>query len=400
MKFKSLGLDPKVLEAISYMGFDTATPIQAEAIPYILANKDVIGCAQTGTGKTAAFVLPILHKLVLNKSAFTDTLIIVPTWELANQIDQQIQGLSYFLPVSSLAIYGGGRGSDWEVQKKALTKGTDIIVATPGKLLSHLNMGYVNFNNISHFILDEADRMLDMGFVEDIKKIITHLPEKRQTLMFSATMSHDIRKLAQTILKNPVEISLSLSKPAEGVNHNVCVLNETQKATFVKKTLQERKHYKSMLIFTSTKSKTSQIAKTLKENGFDCAYISSNLDKNEREDVLRRFSAGNIRILIATDVVSRGIDVKNIDMVINYDIPQDAESYVHRVGRTARINTTGEAITLVTPNERHKLKHIENLIATPINKIEFFEDRDIKSRKRYPKKNKKTYPGQNRKKEV
>jgi len=369
MKFTELQLKKQILEAISCMGFETATPVQEQVIPLIFANKDLIACAQTGTGKTAAFVLPILNKLVDKKNDSIDTLIIVPTRELAIQIDQQIQGLSYFVSVSSIAVYGGGDGKDWETQKKALLKGADIIVATPGKLLSHLNLGYVKIENLKHLVLDEADRMLDMGFIDDINKIITYLPQKRQTLMFSATMDPNIRKLAQRILHKPVEISLSLSKPAEGVEQKVCLLYENQKNEAIKMLLNERKDFNSILIFTSTKSKVNDIVRSINKNGFSSEGISSNLEQNLREDVLRRFSTKQIRILVATDVVSRGIDVKDINMVINYDVPHDAEDYVHRVGRTARVKAKGEAVTFVTPREIHKLKQIEKLIDTSIPKL-------------------------------
>ena len=259
MKFSELSLDEQLLEAISYMGFETATPIQEKTIPIILENRDVIACAQTGTGKTGAFVLPILNKLIGRKETTTDTLIIVPTRELAMQIDQQIQGLSYFISVASKAVYGGGDGKDWDAQKQALTNGTDIIVATPGKLLSHLQMKYVNFKHIKHLVLDEADKMLDMGFIDDLQRIISYLPKEHQTLMFSATMPRSINHLAQKILKNPFEISLSISKPAEGVDQKVYLAYDGQKDKVLHYLLTERKQYDSIIIFTSTKSKVSDI---------------------------------------------------------------------------------------------------------------------------------------------
>jgi superfamily II DNA/RNA helicase len=370
MKFSELSLDPKILEGISYLGFDTATPIQEQVIPLILQNKDVIACAQTGTGKTAAFVLPILNKLIGKTDHSIDTLIIVPTRELAVQIDQQIQGFSYFVSAGSIAVYGGGDGKDWESQKEALKNGTDIIVATPGKLLSHLNMGYINFKKIKHLVLDEADKMLDMGFVDDILSIISHLPKERQTLMFSATMAGNIRSLAKKVLRHPVEISLSMSKPAEGVDQKVYLIYEEQKVSLINHILQERKDYDSILIFTSAKSKVNEIVKSLRQNGFPAQGISSNLDQQKREEVLSAFRSRQIRILVATDVMSRGIDVKEINMVINYDVPHDTDDYVHRVGRTARQNAKGEAITLVTPREKYKLLKIEQLIESVIPKME------------------------------
>ena len=370
MNFTELNLDSQLLEAISYLGFETATPIQEKVIPVIFDNRDLIACAQTGTGKTGAFVLPILNKLIGKKDNNIDTLIIVPTRELAIQIDQQIQGLSYFIAAGSVAVYGGGDGRDWESQKDALKNGTDIIVATPGKLLSHLKMGYVNFKHLKHLVLDEADRMLDMGFIDDIQTIISYLPKKRQTLMFSATMPNSIRQLAHKALLNPVEITLSMSKPAEGVDQKACLVYEDQKVQVIKSLLEDRKHYDSILIFSSTKIKISEIVRSLNKNGFPAEGISSNLEQDKREEVLRMFSAKQIRILVATDVMSRGIDVKEINMVINYDVPHDAEDYVHRVGRTARVNAKGEAITFVTPREMCKLKEIEQLIESVIPKLQ------------------------------
>jgi superfamily II DNA/RNA helicase len=370
MNFTELKLDPKILEAISYLGFETATPIQEQVIPVILDNKDLIACAQTGTGKTAAFVLPILDKLIGKTDHSIDTLIIVPTRELAIQIDQQIQGFSYFVSAGSIAVYGGGDGKDWESQKEALKNGTDIIVATPGKLLSHLNMGYINFKKIKHLVLDEADKMLDMGFVDDILSIISHLPKERQTLMFSATMAGNIRSLAKKVLRHPVEISLSMSKPAEGVDQKAYLIYEEQKVNLINHILKERKDYDSILIFTSAKTKVNEIVKSLRQNGFPAQGISSNLDQQKREEVLSAFRSKQIRILVATDVMSRGIDVKEINMVINYDVPHDTDDYVHRVGRTARQNAKGEAITLVTPKEKYKLIKIEQLIDSVIPKLE------------------------------
>ncbi len=369
MKFTELKLDEQLLEAISYMGFETATPVQEEVIPVILENRDIIACAQTGTGKTGAYVLPILNKLIGKRENSADTLIIVPTRELAIQIEQQIQGFSYFVSIGSIAIYGGGDGIDWEIQKEALKKGTDIIIATPGKLLSHLKTGDVKFENIKHLVLDEADRMLDMGFIDDIQTIIAYLPRKRQTLMFSATMPQSIRLLAKKILHNPVEISLSVSKPVEGVDQKAYLIFDGQKVSLLKHILAERKSYDSILVFTSTKSKVSDIVASLNKYGFHAKGISSNLDQDKREEVLSKFRARRIRILVATDVMSRGIDVKEINMVINYDVPHDAEDYVHRIGRTARVNAKGEAITLVTQKEIRKLRKIEQLIEAVIPKL-------------------------------
>jgi len=369
MKFTELNLDEQLLEAISYMGFETATPIQAQAIPLILDNKDIIACAQTGTGKTGAFVLPILNKLVGKQDSNIDTLIIVPTRELAIQIEQQIQGLSYFVSVGSKAVYGGGGGKDFDLQKDALKNGTDIIVATPGKLLSHLKLGYVNFKHVKHLILDEADRMLDMGFIDDLKKIISFLPKEHQTLMFSATMAKSLDQLAHKILNNPEKISLAVAKPAAGVDQKVYLTFDNQKDKLIGHLLKERKDYKSIIIFTSSKMKVSQIVQSLNKAGFPSKGISSNLDQDAREDVLRGFRSRRIRILVATDVMSRGIDIKEINMVINYDVPHDAADYVHRVGRTARAETKGEAVTLVNQKDMYKFRKIEELIESELPKL-------------------------------
>jgi superfamily II DNA/RNA helicase len=366
MKFTEIGLNDQLIEAISYMGFENATPIQEQAIPEVLKGKDIIGCAQTGTGKTAAFVLPILHKLTNRQESTINTLIIVPTRELAVQIEQQIQGLSYFISVSSKAIYGGGDGKDWQADKDALKSGTDVIVATPGKLLSHMKLGYADFSNLEHLILDEADRMLDMGFIDDLTLIFKHLPAKRQNLMFSATMAPAIRKFARTLLHDPVEINLALSKPAEGVNQSVFLAFDAQKNPLLKHILNERMNYKRIILFTSTKDKVNDIVNYLNKNGLKAQGISSNLEQKDREEVLRGFRSGRIRLLVATDVMSRGIDIKEINMVINYDCPSDAEDYVHRVGRTARANTKGEAITLVNPKDMSRLDKIQRLIESQI----------------------------------
>lgn len=362
MKFTELNLSSEILEALDHMGFTDATPIQEKAIPLILENRDLIACAQTGTGKTAAFILPILNKMVGKENSFIDTLIVVPTRELALQIEQEIQGLSYFVSVGSMAIYGGGDGANFNEQKEALVNGRDIIVATPGKLISHLNLGYVNFKHVKHLILDEADKMLDMGFNDDLMKIISFLPKKRQNLMFSATMAPKIKLLAQKLLHSPEEIVLSLSKPAAGITQGVYLAFDTQKEALLKHILEEKKEYESIIVFTSAKEKVSQIARYLSRNGIKAKGISSNLNQEEREEVLLGFRSRRIRVLVATDVMSRGIDIKEINMVVNFDAPRDAEDYVHRIGRTARANTKGEAITLINPKDMPKLAKIQRLI--------------------------------------
>ena len=375
MKFNELGLNDLVLEAIDHMGFENATPIQQFAIPEVIANHDLLACAQTGTGKTAAFILPILHKLTGKEDSSINTLILVPTRELAIQIEQEIQGLSYFVSVGSTTIYGGGDGAKWEEQKNALVEGTDIIVATPGKLLSHMMQGYVDFSQLEHLVLDEADKMLDMGFSDDIERIISHLPKKRQTLLFSATMPTKIKNLASKILIHPKEIALSISKPAAGVAQNVIGCFDEQKNKVLDFILKKRPDYDSIIIFTSSKSKVHEIVYALKKAGYkNTQGVSSNLEQEAREEVLRGFRSKRTRILVATDVMSRGIDIKEINMVINYDAPRDAEDYVHRIGRTARANTKGEAYTLINPKDMPKLARIERLIEMEIQRIPLPEE--------------------------
>jgi len=369
MKFDELQLNERILEAISYMNYEEATPIQEQSIPLILEGKDLIACAQTGTGKTAAFLLPILHKMAESPVEHIDTLIIVPTRELAIQIDKQIQGFAYFVAAASMPIYGGGDGMDWAKQKIALTRGTNIIIATPGKLLSHLHLGYVKFDQIQHLILDEADRMLDMGFYEDITKIMSYLPKKRQTLMFSATMPPKIRKLAKEILNDPEEIQFALSKPAEGILQAAYLTYPNQKIPLITSLLQDKPWCESIIIFASTKKKVFDVLHALEYAGLEAAYISSDLEQSEREEVLSKFKAKKTRILVATDVISRGIDIKEIQLVINYDVPNDAEDYVHRVGRTARAGSTGMALTLVSEADMFKFKKIEQLIGIEVNKV-------------------------------
>ncbi len=369
MTFEELGLEESLLEALDYMGFKEATPIQEQAIPMILAENDMLACAQTGTGKTAAFILPILNKLAAKPSKHINTLVIAPTRELALQIDQQIQAFAYFVNVSSCPVYGGGDGSDFETQKRALVSGTEVIVATPGKLISHLNMGYANWDHVEHLILDEADRMLDMGFFDDLMKIVGFLPKKRQNLMFSATMPPKIRKLAKSILHEPKEISLSISKPAAGVLQAAYLAYDSQKAQLIRGLIADKPSYTSIIIFTSTKKKVSEIVRALKGNGYNVQAVSSDLQQKEREDAVRKFRSHETRVLVATDVLSRGIDIKNINLVINYDVPNDAEDYVHRIGRTARADSTGVALTVINPDDMYKFSKIEELIEMEVPKV-------------------------------
>ena len=372
--FTDFNLDEGILEGIEMIGFTEPTPIQQEVIPLILEGKDLIACAQTGTGKTAAFLLPLVHKIQQRgESNNVDTIIISPTRELAQQIDQQLQGLSYFAPVSSIAIYGGTGSNDWDLERKALAQGADIIIATPGRLKSHLVHDYARVQHLKHLVLDEADRMLDMGFIEDIRMITSKLPKVRQTLLFSATMPSDIRTLAKEILNNPSEINLALSKPVEGVLQGAYILYEEQKVPLVVSLLKDR-DLPRILVFAATKVNVKKLAAELKKQGLNAEEIHSDLTQSKREEVLNKFKAAQVQMLVATDVLSRGIDVQNIDLVINFDVPQDAEDYVHRIGRTARAKSSGVALTLVSKSDQFRFSRIEKLIDTSVFKCNMPED--------------------------
>lgn len=349
------------------MRFEEATPVQTETIPVIMKGKDLIACAQTGTGKTAAYLLPVLNRLVQKQEEQTTTLVLVPTRELAIQIDQQLQGFAYFLPLTSIAVYGGNDAGLWDQQKQALISGANVVIATPGRLLQHLSMDYFKFTSLKYLILDEADRMLDMGFHDDIMQIVQDLPENRQTLLFSATMPPKIRELSRKLLQQPEEISIAMSKPAEGILQAAYVVYDNQKVALLKKLL-EGKDLTSVVIFSSTKIKVKEIYRSLKQAGFPVEAIHSDLEQREREEVMLSFRNRHTQILVATDIIARGIDVDGIDLVINYDVPNDAEDYVHRVGRTARAKSTGVALTFISDQEMDKFGHIEKLIETTVFK--------------------------------
>ena len=368
MKFDEFDLHDDILDALYDMGFDEATEIQEKTIPTILEKHDLIACAQTGTGKTAAFILPILDKIADYPEGETRALVIAPTRELAIQIEQQVQGFAYYLGITSIALYGGGDGNEWEAQRQALNKGVDLIVATPGKLISFIDNAIAKLGRVEFVVLDEADRMLDIGFYDDIIRIFSNLPEQRQTLMYSATMPPTIRQLASKILKNPKEYSTAVSKPAEGVLQAAYLCFEHQKTPLIVDLVAGKEDCQSILIFSSTKRKVGLIVNALKKRKFNTEGISSDLEQKEREEVLMRFKARQTRILVATDVLSRGIDIKDIDLVINYDVPGDAEDYVHRIGRTARANTTGIALTLINEEDMHKFHQIETLIESEVFK--------------------------------
>ena len=373
MKFNKLSLNKELENGLEMMGFENATPIQEKTIPIILNGNDLIACAQTGTGKTAAFVLPILSILSEKKqNNKVKALIITPTRELAKQIDMQIEGFSYFTNTSSYPIYGGGTGPEFENQKQALINGTEIIICTPGRLLAHLKFDYFDTNFINHLILDEADRMLDMGFYDDIIKIVNKLPKKRQTLLFSATMPKAIRKLAKNILSIPKEISLAISKPAAGIKQYAFLVYDKHKVKLIKEILLQKKRKKQLnhvLIFASSIKSVKEIKRTLNKSGFISSDMHSGLDQNSRENTIRDFKNNKIKILVATDILSRGIDIKGIELVINYEVPNDAEDYVHRIGRTARADKTGEAITFINENQIKSFMSIEKLIENEVEKI-------------------------------
>lgn len=368
MTFDDFELEYDLLDGIDAMGYTKATPIQEQAIPRILNNEDLIACAQTGTGKTAAFVLPILNKILTSETKHINTLVLVPTRELAQQIDQQIEAMAYYIEVSSIAVYGGSDGITWEQQKRALKKGADIIIATPGRLIALLNMGAIDFSQLQHLVLDEADRMLDMGFVEDIERIVSELPKERQTLLFSATMPPKIRTLASKILTNPVQISISISKPAGGIVQQAYLAYDTQKDALLKSILTSGT-YKSIIIFAGTKDKVKIVHLMLQKAKLDAKPFHSDLKQEEREQIMQQFKNNKISILVGTDVLSRGIDVTGIDLVLNYDVPPDPEDYIHRIGRTARAETTGTAITFVNDKDMYRLVNIEKMIEKEITRI-------------------------------
>lgn len=367
LSFKNFHLDSAILDGIRSMGYQEPTPIQMEAIPVILAGHDLIACAQTGTGKTAAFVLPILHKINQLPADGINTLIIVPTRELAIQIDQQIDAMSYFVDIHSIAVYGGGSGQNWVQQRKALEKGTDIIIATPGRLKAQIQTGDIDFSKIKHFILDEADRMMDMGFLDDIIQIERALPKERQTLCFSATMPPKIRTLTKKILHNPVkEISIAVSQPAEGIQQLAYAAYDEQKLQFTTDLLKAG-DFNSVIIFASSKDKVKQLERQLKKAQIAVHAFHSDLEQSDREIIMQQFKNHHINVLVGTDILSRGIDVTGIDLVINFDVPHDVEDYVHRIGRTARADTSGTAITLVNPKDQRRFADIQRQIVQEIN---------------------------------
>lgn len=369
MRFDEFDLGYDVLDALDAMHFEECTPIQEKAIGPILDGYDIIACAQTGTGKTAAYLLPIIS--LINDGGFPEEaincIVMVPTHELAQQIDRQMEGFSYFVPVTSLAIHGGNDGKEFSRQQRGLKMGADIVIATPGRLLAHMKMGYVDLSKVSFFVLDEADRMLDMGFSDDILQIAKQLPKERQTLLFSATMPPKIQKLGETILKSPVEVKIAVSKPSDNIDQSAIVCHEAQKPGVLKH-LFKTYHSKRVIVFAASKLNVKELARDLKRAGWKTGEMHSDLDQADREKVMLDFKSGRIDILVATDIVARGIDIDDITIVVNYDVPREAEDYVHRIGRTARAGTEGKAVTLVGGRDQQRFGMIENFLGYEVRK--------------------------------
>lgn len=375
MRFDELPLCDAVLDGLQAMNFTEATPVQEQTIPVILNKRDVIACAQTGTGKTAAFILPLLHNLqaVPHADDKVNAIIMAPTRELAQQIDQQMEGFSYFTSFSSVAVYGGNDSQAWDVQRRGLQKGADVVIATPGRLLSHINLYDIDFSQVKYFILDEADRMLDMGFFDDIMQVVNRLPKDRQTIMFSATMPPKIRLLAKTILHDPVEVKIAISRPPESIIQTAYICYEGQKQGIVRHLFADQTLNK-VIIFSGSKLKVKELFKTFRQMGLSVGEMHSDLDQTHRDQIMHEFRNNRVNILVATDIVARGIDIDDISLVINYDVPHDAEDYVHRIGRTARASAEGMSITFVSEEEQYKFKQIEIFLEKDIYKIPMPEE--------------------------
>ena len=371
MRFDELDLEDEILDGLEDMNFHEMTPVQEHTIPVILEGRDIIGCAQTGTGKTAAYTLPLLNKLLVggNPDNVVKSVIIVPTRELAQQIDQQFQGFSYYLPVSTTVVYGGGDGKGWDAQKRGMLMGSDVVIATPGRMIAHLQNSGVDLSHVEYLILDEADRMLDMGFSDDIMKIVSYMPKERQTIMFSATLPPKIRELVKTILRNPAEVNIAISKPNEAIDQSAYICYESQKLGIIREMFAEPTESKT-IIFSSSKLKVKELAHTLKRMKLNVAAMHSDLEQAQREEVMLNFKNNKVNILVATDIVARGIDIEDIGLVINYDVPHDPEDYIHRIGRTARAAATGSAVTFVCEEEQGKFRAIEKFIEKDIRKAE------------------------------
>ena len=364
MDFYDLDLSDNTLDAIDDMCWKTCTPIQERCIPHILDGHDVLGIAQTGTGKTAAYLLPILS--MLDDGGFPEDaincVIMSPTRELAQQIDQAMQGLSYYMPnINSVAVYGGDDGARYKQESKGMKMGADVIIATPGRLISHITMGNVNFSRVSFFILDEADRMLDMGFYDDIITIADLLPDNCQKIFFSATMPTRIEEMAKRLMHNPQIVKIAVSKPAEKIRQLAYTCQDDQKVGMLKKVFKEFGH-KRVIVFAGSKNKVKEINRNLKQMDLRCEEMHSDLTQTQRDEAMYLFKSGQTDVLVATDIVSRGIDIDDIAMVVNYDVPHDAEDYIHRIGRTARAEREGTAVTLINGKDMRAFRRIEQLI--------------------------------------
>jgi len=374
MKFEELDLNDDLLDALYDMRFETCTPVQELAIPKILAKRDLLASAQTGTGKTAAYLLPILELLARggHHEDKVNVLILVPTRELAQQVDQLLEGFAYYSDVSWIAVSGGNDGVAFGQQQRAFEKGSDIVIATPGRLLSHLRFCDADLSGIHYLVLDEADRMLDIGFYDDIMEIISHLPKERQTMMFSATFPPDVEKLAHNVLNNPEEVKIAVSKPADGITQGVYLLQETQKVPLILSLFGDQSYGKT-IIFSSSKDKVKELYRELKRLKLSVAQMHSDLAQTERSQVMLDFKNNKIQILVATDVVARGIDIDDIELVVNFDVPMQAEDYVHRIGRTARAGAKGVGFTFVTPKDRFRFDKIERFIGKQIPRYQLPE---------------------------
>lgn len=370
MFFDELPLSDGVLDALWDMHFDTCTPVQEQTIPIILQGKDVISCAQTGTGKTAAYILPLLTNLEYDNHDPNklNAIIMAPTRELAQQIDQQMEGFGFYVPFSSVAIYGGNDGGAWGTQVAGLQRGADIVIATPGRLLSQMNIYDIDFSGVKYFILDEADRMLDMGFYDDIMTVVKRLPKDRQTIMFSATMPPKIREMAKAIMHDPEEVQIAVSRPPETIHQQAVRLYDPQKTAMVVELLKGR-NLKKVILFVGKKQKVRDLTRALRQQKIEARAMYSDLEQKERDEVMLDFRNGKVDVLVATDIVSRGIDVDDIPLVINYDVPRDVEDYVHRIGRTARAENSGESVTLVSPNDAQAFRRIEQFLKKKIDLI-------------------------------
>lgn len=396
MRFDEFDFNYDVLDALDAMRFSECTPIQERSIPLALEGRDLIAVAQTGTGKTAAYLLPVLNRLADGEfpTDAVNCIVMAPTRELAMQIDRQLEGFGYFMNVSSLAIYGGTDGVTFAQQQKSLILGADVVIATPGRLLAHLQMGKVDLSRVSFFILDEADRMLDMGFYDDIMQVVKHLPAERQTLMFSATMPPKIQQLARNILKNPAEVKIAVSRPADKICQRVAMVGEAQKSDLLRKIIADGNRQR-VIVFASSKLKVKDLARELRRSGMKIEEMHSDLDQARRDEAMHRFKSGHVDVLVATDIVARGIDIDDITMVVNYDVPHDAEDYVHRIGRTARADADGEALTLVSDRDRRRWSQIERFLGKRIERVatgmpepkESAEDDGVKQRSDKPRRN-------------